>query len=204
MGGWMRPASQGATPMTFGYDPGLAPYAFDPEKARDLLAQAGVKPGTRLSAEVVVNGMPGGSEFLGLVQQDLANVGVVLDVRSVPFADWLRKYTINAFDVDLFAASWQGAPYYDAVRPATYFSCAKPQPFFCDREIMPLFDAAAAEFDIDARQAILRRMARRLHETAPSIFLYEVTDLAVTSHRVGDFRLRTRVPVYENIVLNGQ
>ncbi len=204
MGGWMHPASQGATPMTFGYDPGLAPYPFDPEKARALLTAAGVKPGARLTAEVVANGMPGGSEFLGLLQQDFARVGVTLDIRAVPFADWLRKYVSNSFDVELFGASWQGGPYNDSVRPATYFSCAKPQPFFCDPDIMPLLDMAAAEFDVDARRGILHRMARRMHETAPSLLLYEVTDLAVTSDRVANFRFRARVPVYEDIVLKGE
>jgi ABC-type transport system substrate-binding protein len=137
------------------------------------------------------------------VQQDLARVGLDLEIRSVPFADWLRKYVTNSFDVEMFGLSWNGAPYYDAVRSAAYFSCAKPAPFFCDPEAMPLFDAAAGEFDVDKRRAILQRLARRLHETAPALFLYEVTDLAVVAPHVGNFRIKTRVPVYEDLVMTG-
>lgn len=201
MRGRMRPAGQGATPITFGYDPDLKPYPHDPDRARRLLADAGVKPGTKLIAEIVTNGLAGGPEFLALVQQDLAKVGILLEIRSVPFADWLRKYVTNSFDVELFGLSWNGAPYYDAVRSAAYFSCAKPAPFFCDPEAMPLFDAAAGEFDVGNRRAILQRLARRLHETAPALFLYEVTDLAVVAPNVGNFRIRTRVPVYEDLVM---
>ncbi|MDX2225171.1 MAG: ABC transporter substrate-binding protein [Rhodospirillaceae bacterium] len=203
MRGRMRPTGQGATPMTFGYDPEIKPYPYDPDRARGLLVEAGVKPGIRLAADIVTNGLAGGPEFLALVQQDLAAVGLNLEIRSVPFADWLRKYVANTFDVELFGLSWNGAPYYDLIRSASYFSCQKPAPFFCDPEAMPLFDAAAGEFDVDRRRAILQRLARRLHETAPALFLYEVTDLAVVSPRVGNFRIRTRVPVYEELVMTG-
>ncbi|MCB2108269.1 MAG: ABC transporter substrate-binding protein, partial [Rhodobacteraceae bacterium] len=199
MNGRMRPAGQGATPSVFGYDPTIEPYPYDPERARSLLREAGVSTPVKLTADIVTNGLAGDATFLALVQQDLANVGIEYEIYSLPFAEWLRKYVVNSFDTDMTGLSWNGAPYYDAIRAASYFSCLKPVPFFCDREMMPLFDAARGEFDVEARGAILRELGHRMHDEAPALFLYEVTDLSIVAPRVRNFRVRTRVPAYEEI-----
>ncbi len=189
MHGRMRVAGQGATPMTFGYDPSIVPYAFDPDRARALLREAGVEGRLSLSAEIVTNGMPGDPAFLSLIQQDLQRIGVDLEIRAIPFPDWLRKYLAGTFTVDMFGLSWNGAPSYDSARAAEYFSCAKPRPFFCDPSLDPLFAAARREFDVEARRRILFDLARRLHDDPPALFLFEVADLALVSPAVRNYRV---------------
>ena len=54
LGGHSKVSAQGATPNTFGYDPSLKPYAYDPDKAKKLLSEAGYGDGLKLVAEVVV------------------------------------------------------------------------------------------------------------------------------------------------------
>lgn len=199
MRGTMRSASQGATPVTFGYNPALAPYPHDPAKARALLAAAGYGAGLKLSAEVVTNGMAGDAGALPLVQQDLRAVGVDLEIRSAPFADWLRKYTSHTFDVDMFGLSWNGAPYYDAQRALEYHSCAKVNPFFCEPSVMPLYEAVGKEFDVEKRRRLLQDLAARVRDLAPALFLYEATDISVIAPAVKNYQVRLRVPVYEAI-----
>lgn len=201
MQGRMKVASQGATPMTFGYNPKLAPYAYDPARARSLLAEAGVKGRLALRAEIVLNGLPADAGFLELIQHDLRAIGVDLEIRTVPFADWLRKYTSGTFEVEMFGLSWNGAPSYDAIRAAEYFSCAKPNPFYCNRALDPLFAAAQVEFDPARRAEILMNLTEKLRNEAAALFLFEVADLAVVSPAVSNYRVRTRVPIYEDIEL---
>jgi len=199
MHGTMKPASQGATPVTFGYDPSLKPYAYDPAKAKAMLAEAGYGKGLKLSAEVVTSGLPGDAGFLPLVQQDLRAVGVELEMRSVLFSDWLRKYNANSFEAEMFGLSWNGAPYYDAIRAIKYHSCDQPNPFFCDPSWMPAFAATGLEFDVDKRRKLLQDLSAKVRDSAPGLFLYEVTDLSVVSPRVKNYDIKLRVPVYETL-----
>ena len=46
-GGWGR-----RNPSTIGYSPELAPFPFDPDKARALLAEAGYKPPPTRTARI--------------------------------------------------------------------------------------------------------------------------------------------------------
>jgi peptide/nickel transport system substrate-binding protein len=199
MRGTMQPAGQGATPVTFGYNPKLKPYAYDPAKAKALLAEAGYGQGLKLSSEIVTSGLPGDVGFLPLVQQDLRAVGVELEMRSVLFGDWLRKYTTNTFDTELFALSWNGAPYYDAIRALKYHSCDQPNPFFCDQSWMPAFAATGLEFDVEKRRTLLEDLAVQVQESAPSLYLYEVTDLSIVAPRIRNYDVKLRVPVYETL-----
>ncbi len=197
MRGTMKPAGQGATPTTFGYNPKLKPYPYDPAKAKALLAEAGYAKGLKLSSEIVTSGLPGDVGFLPLVQQDLRAVGVELEMRSTLFGDWLRKYNTNTFDTELFGLSWNSAPYYDAIRSISYHSCDKPSAFFCDPSWMPLMAATGLEFDVEKRRAMMQELAAKVRDSAPSLFLYEVTDLSVVAARIKNYAVKLRVPVYE-------
>jgi peptide/nickel transport system substrate-binding protein len=199
MRGTMKPASQGSTPVTFGHDPNLKPYAHDPAKAKALLAEAGYGKGLKLSAEVVTGALPGDAGFLPLVQQDLRAVGVELELRSVMFSDWLRKYNANSFESELFGLSWNAAPYYDAVRAIKYHSCDQPAAFFCDPSWMPDYAATGLEFDVNKRRKLLQELSAKVRDSAPGLFLYEVTDLSVVSPRVKNYDIKLRVPVYETL-----
>jgi peptide/nickel transport system substrate-binding protein len=199
MRGTMAAASQGSTPVTFGYNPTLMPYPYDPAKARALLKEAGITRGLKLTAEVVTSGLPGDSGFLALVQQDLRAVGIDIDIRSTLFPDWLRKYNTNTFDVEMFGLSWNGAPYYDAIRAIRYHSCDQPSAFFCDRAWMPALAATGLEFDVEKRRALLQGLAAQVRESAPALFLYEVTDISVMTPRIKNYAVKSRVPIYEKL-----
>ena len=93
-----------------------------------------------------------------LVQQGLREIGVDMELRSVVLADWLRKYTTGTFDVDLFEPAFNSEPCYDVIRPMEYYSCAKPVPFFCHQDLMPLLDATRTEFDVARRKTMLEAL----------------------------------------------
>ena len=132
-----------------------------------------------------------------LVQQGLREIGVDMELRSVVFADWLRKYTTGTFDVDLFEPAFNSEPCYDVIRPMEYYSCAKPVPFFCHQDLMPLLDATGTEFDVARRKTMLEALSRAYRKAGAAIYILEISAVAVTVDQVRDYRVRTRVPVYE-------
>ena len=75
------PATQFSHPMAFGFDPALAPYTYDPERARALLAEAGYPNGFEFT--MLLDPSSGGNYvdwFLQLAQDFLA-IGVSMTVR---------------------------------------------------------------------------------------------------------------------------
>lgn len=197
--GTMKPAGQPGTPLTFGYNSSLGPFPHDPEKAKTLLAAAGYADGLKITAEAVVAGNANASLIYQLVQQGLRDIGVEMELRSIVFSDWISKYTTGTFDVDLFSLAWNSEPYYDVIRPLEYYSCAKPLPFFCHEPLMPLLNETGIIFEEAKRREKLEALSHAYREQAPAIFILEVSEIAVVAQNVRNYRVRTRVPVYEEL-----
>ncbi len=200
--GMVRPSGQPASFVTTGYHPHIEPYAYDPARARALLAEAGWPDGFDMTIHVAEGGVPGASQIYQVVVQYLSRIGVRARLQVRPFPAWLRDYLAGTMSADMFGLPWNSAPYNDVMRPIEYYSCAKRRPFFCAPELMPLIEAAGSELDPKRREAVLQALALHTHELAPSLFLVEQMDLF--AHRVGveDLVVANRVPVYERLYIS--
>jgi peptide/nickel transport system substrate-binding protein len=195
----VRHSGQPASRVTTGYHPGIEPYAYDPAKARALLAEAGYPDGFEVSIHVSEGGVPGASQIYQIVVQYFAQVGVRARLQVRPFPAWLRDYLAGTLTADIFGLPWNAAPYNDVMRPIEYYSCAKRQPFFCEPDVMPLIEQAGAELDTVRREQLLRQLAERLHVLAPSVFIVEQMDLFAARKGVEDLVISNRVPEYERL-----
>lgn len=199
LGGLARPATQGATPESFGYNPEVTGYEYDPDKAMDLLAEAGYGDGLSLTGTVTVGSFPGDAEIWQAVQGYLDEVGVELTFETAQFAQWLEKYQQNSWTSDIFNQSWNVAPTNDAIRPAMIFSCKKANPFVCDEDIVPLIDAINSEFDVDTREGLLHELAVAFQENPPSLLLVEQVDINATADGVSGYEMVSRFIAYEKL-----
>lgn len=201
LGGLARAATQGATPESFGYNPEIQGYEYDPDKARALLEEAGYGGGLDLTASVTVGSFPGDSEIWQATQAFLKEVGVNVTFETVQFAQWLERYQQNSWTGDMFNQSWNLAPTGDAIRPAMIFSCFKANPFVCDESTTPIIEQINAEFDVDAREALLHELAEKFHEDPPSLLLVEQVDLNATAANVQGYEMVSRFITYETITV---
>ncbi|MBT6962025.1 MAG: hypothetical protein HN793_14215 [Rhodospirillaceae bacterium] len=203
MHGTQKPAGQPGTSITFGYDSDLAPFPYDLERAKALLAVAGYPDGFKITAEAVVAGNADASLIFQLVASGLRDIGVDVELRAIVYSDWIRKYTSGTFESDLFSLAWNSEPYYDVIRPMEYYSCAKPLPFFCHEPLMTLLHDTGSIFNEDKRRSQLEALSRAYRQQAPAIFILEVSEIAVIADHVRNYRVRTRVPVYEELDIGG-
>ncbi|MBV9539530.1 MAG: hypothetical protein JOY70_11400 [Acidisphaera sp.] len=85
--GYAKPVPEPLTPASFGYDPGIVAPGFDPDRARAILKDAGVKPGTKLD---FLTSPIFDQRVVQALQQMLNDVGFDAQIRSVEAATYLR------------------------------------------------------------------------------------------------------------------
>ncbi len=196
------PAGQGGTPAAFGYDKSIPPYPTDPAKAKQLLADAGYPNGFKVAADVVVGSFPADSEIYQQAAQDLKAVGIDVELRQITFPEWLQYFLKGTWPGEMFGSSWNTSPYMDSIRPYTYMSCMKSNPFFCDESMTPFVDATFKEFDPAKREELLHKLHEKTNEVLPAIWLVEQIDLQAFSPKVSGLGYTNRVVYYENVTVS--
>ena len=135
-------------------------------------------------AEVQVGIAPTDEAVYVQMAQDLAQVGVHMELRSLIGQEWVRKFFSGDWgDADVLSMTWTTGAYSDTIRAIETFSCAKPGTFFCLPELMPFIEESNRTFDTARRERMLQDLMASLHDLAPSIFLYPFA--VIVAHRPG-------------------
>lgn len=154
-------------PGDLGYDPDLKPFEFNPERARELLAEAGA---TDLAFDIpyISGATTGQKETAEAVALYLNNVGI--DARAKPiegpqFISWVQQASRNpGMDyVALFIGGIAGRAEPSAGL-ATHFATFTPFAWYVNPEVNQLALRAAGTPDPPARADAIRALGRAVHE----------------------------------------
>ncbi|HJN04575.1 MAG TPA: ABC transporter substrate-binding protein, partial [Alphaproteobacteria bacterium] len=193
LGGITVPGGQCATRFTFGYNPDVEPYPYDPAKARALLAEAGYADGFDTEAMVLPGAFPADAEIYQFAAQQLNAVGIRVDLTNIQFAQWLDFWFAKTKGPeggmgfsDIFQNSCHN---YNAIPFDAYpnLSCQKPDPSHCDDDEAALLTQAFGEFDVEKRRKLIQELMALGHENAPNLFFVELVDMTGLSSRVENF-----------------
>jgi len=195
-------ASQGAAPANVGYNPEITPYVFDPERAKLLLEDAGFESGFDVTIEVLVGMGPSDSLIYQQAAQDLAAVGIQVDLRTTTYPERTRKYFSGEWgDVDGFSILWNNAPYNDTGRALRDFSCLKVNPFFCDEAMASRIEDSNREMNPRHRAKKLEGIMADMQALAPAINLIEYGSVIGYSNRIRNVQVRPVGVAYELVEL---
>lgn len=164
--------SQLVGPDSFGYNPDMEPYPYDPDRARELLAEAGYPDGFEMTYHFSIGRYPKDKEVSEVVAAQLAEVGVQADLEyleNVVFSQMAREGTIGPMSI----YGWQSMPAMDINQPIPFFKCETPRQNFCDEELDRMIEDMEQTLDAEEREAKAREMAVYIAETAPVIFLWQ-------------------------------
>jgi peptide/nickel transport system substrate-binding protein len=194
-----KAATQGVTPVVYGYNKAVTGYQYDPAKAKELLAAAGYASGLTIAADITVGSFPSDNLIYQSVKADLAKVGVTLNYTTITFAQWLPQYNANSWKGEAFGLSWNSAPRGDSSRPYAIFVCKPVGAFYCNAEEDALVKKAATELNAAKRLAILKDVAVKVTASAPALYIVEQIDLYALGKGVKGFSAGNRSITYENI-----
>lgn len=157
-------------PGGLGYDESLAPHAYDPELAKQLLADAGYPDGFSTTLAYT----PGDRvEPIEAIAGQLAAVGIDVELVSVELATFNATWTDPQAD-PLRTLTWR-----PLIDPFTFLNLVVSNQGFLSRydnpEAQELIDAGAAEIDPEQRNATYQQLGRVLHDSPAAIYLWNLT-----------------------------
>ena len=164
-----------------GFDPSLEPFPYDPDRARELLAEAGYADGFETEIQVVASSR---TDVLEAIAVQLADVGITATIVTSELAAFNQDWP-NPEAPALRYATWR--PMYD---PFTFVRLVVNSEGFLSRYSNPTADAlireAAIEPDNTVRDATYQELAHVLQEEPGFIYLWNlVNNLGVASSLEG-------------------
>lgn len=173
-------------PSDFGYDSSIKPYPYDPEKAKQLLAQAGHK-----DLKLVLNSPTGRYVMDKQVTEAVAGmfqgVGVKVDYRVKEWGDYMN--TLLGRKMEDVALIGFGQVMYDA-DGRFYLSLVKDSTlcYYADPEVEGWVLEARHSMDPDRRKEIYSMIQKKIYEEAALLWLYQQQDNWGVSKRVKGFQ----------------
>ena len=192
LAGTTRVASQGTVPGIPGYNPNLKAFPYDPAKAKALLAEAGYAKGFKLVVAVYGGLLPNDTTVFQKVAQDLAAIGVQVELRSMTFADYARRLFNGDWQgIDAFSNGWLSIGVGDPIRAIDQFSCGYNAPFFCEPAMMPMIEATRTEMDPLKRDKLMQNLMAKFNDVGVALWLVEFSTITGLSPRVTKFEPRS-------------
>lgn len=176
-----------------GYAVDLEGYPFDPEKARALLADAGLTAG--FDTEIWTQGTDTDMKIAQKLQQDLARISVRLGIKNVAWSSFLdairQPKTVPVFDLGWSADFPDPANFLDVL---FHSGGANNHSFYANPAVDRLLEQARTMLDETARFRVDAEAERLIVTDAPMIFLYNPITYVMHDPRVHDYVIHPFLP----------
>lgn len=188
--GSATPADGVYPPNTWSYAKDIPGYPRDLDKARALLADAGLKDGFNTTIWTRPTGSllnPNPSVGAQLLQSDLAKIGIKAEIRVIEWGELIRR--AKAGEHDLLFMGWAG----DNGDPDNFltpqFSCASVKSGlnfarYCDEKLDGLISQGKAVADRGKRSELYHQAQQIIHDQALWLPLAHPTASALTRKEV--------------------
>ncbi|MBB6453529.1 peptide/nickel transport system substrate-binding protein [Salirhabdus euzebyi] len=190
--GYAIPATNPLPPGYLGYNDELEGYEYDPDRAKELLAEAGYEGGLEIdlwTMPVARPYMPDPETVAEIIQNDLAQVGITANIVREEWAPYLEK-TANG-EQELFMLGWSGTngdPDYflgsllhgDSIGGGN-------RSFYSNDQVNELLDQAKVSIDQEERAELYKEAQRLILEDSPMVTLVHSTPVLAARNTVKNY-----------------
>lgn len=186
--GFGIPAVGPLAPGVFGHNDAMQPLSYDPEKAIELLKEAGYADG--FSTTIWTNDNPQRMDMAILLQQELKQANIDVKIEVMEWGTYLDKTGNGEHDMFILGLS-------NPVGDADYFltqlfhSKNKGLPgnraYYDNPEVDSLLDEARQEIDEAKRLDLYNQVQEILIEEAPMVYIHHQAYLTGVSQKVDGY-----------------
>ena len=181
------PAYAPSAPVSWAYSNDVPKYPYDPEKAKKLLKEAGVKD---LEFTILVNqGNKEREKAAVILQQQYKKVGVKVNVRVLEWSALLKIVNANKDPKDFEAVIMGWSLGLDPDAYSIWHSSQYPRGFnfikYKNPEVDKLLEQGRATTARVERKKIYARLWKTIAEDQPYIFLWYPKEISGVSDKVG-------------------
>jgi peptide/nickel transport system substrate-binding protein len=186
----VRPATSVLPPQHWAYDSNLQPYPHDPQKARELLKQAGYsdEPGKRLHLVMKTSTEETSRLLAVILQQQLRDVGVDLELRTFEFATFYSDVVKGAFQI--YTLRWVGGANQDPEIFEYIFDTQSFAPrranrsYYSSSQVDAWIEQGRSELDQPKRKQIYARVQQQTLHDLPTLNLWYFDNVIVHTARI--------------------
>lgn len=184
-------------PVDWAFNPDLRSYPYDPDRARELLAEAGYDEGNPLTFTFMAYTIPRGYNPVGdrlatAVQEYWSEVGVQADIQTAEWTQYRADRRANLYQSAL--GGWQGdngdPDNFLATLLAGWSKGAGNTSFYDNPEVDALLEQAVRVSDMEERKALYQQAEQLIVDDAPWVFLGYMKHQVVTRANITDFQLQ--------------
>lgn len=159
-------------------------YAYDLERARELLEEAGYGDGFEFSC-ILPSGNPEAEQATTIWQASLAEVGLTMNIETQELSVWLDNYINHTYDI-----TWNVFP---GFADPNYFVSFALQPHFADQwqnaEAEDLANRANEVLDTEERAALYGQLQQIFAEELPILVIQEAPAASVVSAELDGWQI---------------
>jgi dipeptide transport system substrate-binding protein len=178
----------------WGHNAELKPRAYDPVRAKALLAEAGYPNGFSVdlwAIPVVRAYMPNGRRAAELIQADWAKIGVTAKIVTFEWGEFLRRRRAGEADVAMTGGTWD---YPDPSELMVNFSCdgiksGSNVAHWCSKEYSDLVAKADIVTDQAERAKLYEQAQTVYYNDIPGVIFADVKGFAAIRDNVQGFKL---------------
>ena len=189
-----RPATSVLPPQHWAYDGDVETYNYDPAQAQKILNDAGypVKNGVRFHLTMKTSTEESTRLLAVVLQQQLRDVGIVLDIRTFEFATFYADVQKGAFQ--LYSLRWVGGNEDPDIFEHVFYSTSIPprranRSYYANPRVDQLIDEARRTIDQQRRKVLYDEIQQIIARDLPYINLWYFDNVVVHTARVRNIEL---------------
>jgi peptide/nickel transport system substrate-binding protein len=177
------------SPGTYAYDPAFKGYAYDPEAAKKLLAEAGYPDGFPVVFEVPQVGT--GELVETWIQRDLKKIGITVELRKFEWVTYMGRWAqglgpdigMNEIGWGMSTPAWINL----VARCDTAGPAGQTSGYYCNQAVDKLLDQALVTKDLAAARTLYQQANRAIMDDAAYVPVVDDLQPVMLSPKVHGF-----------------